>query len=123
VVATPNARGKVGYYGPQLRTIEVDNLVNVDGVWVAVEIDGPWHTPERAVDDNRRHGMFMVHGVNVLRFDATQAYHEPDGIVAEIVMHAEATRRARRSAARSDPRYRIESPDPGKRKGCPEVHR
>jgi hypothetical protein len=90
----PNARGQLGF-GPSRRTLEVDVLVNIDGVWVAVEVDGaPWHPPSRAVEDNRRQRLFMIHGVSVLRFDADEAYNRADEVVAVVVAHAEAMRRA-----------------------------
>ena len=90
----PNARGRLGF-GPNRRTLEVDQLINIDGVWVALEVDGPrWHPASRAVEDNRRQRLFMIHGVSVMRFESDEAYETPDEVVAAVVAHAEAMRRA-----------------------------
>ncbi len=90
----PNARGRLGF-GLNRRTLEMDLLINIDGVWVGVEVDGPrWHPASRAVEDNRRQRLFMIHGVSVLRFDSEEAYKTPDQVVAAVIAHGEAMRRA-----------------------------
>lgn len=90
----PNARGRVGL-GPRRRTRELDLLVNVDGWWVGIEVDGlAYHPAERAVEDHRRDRLFRAHGLWVEHYDADEAYQQPHGIVAEVIMMAEAMRRS-----------------------------
>jgi Protein of unknown function (DUF559) len=90
----PNARGRIGR-GVLRSTREVDLLVNIDGVWVGVEVDGqPWHTPSRATHDNQRDRVFLRHGLIVMRFDAEEAYNDPKRVLGEVVAYAQAWRRA-----------------------------
>jgi Holliday junction resolvase-like predicted endonuclease len=90
----PNARGRVGV-GPRRCTREIDLLVNVDGWWIGIEVDGaPYHPAERAVDDHRRDRLFRTHGLWVEHYDAEEVFARPDGIVAETIMTSEAMRRS-----------------------------
>ena len=90
----PNARGRVGV-GPRRLTRELDLLVNIDGWWVGIEVDGaPYHPAERAADDHRRDRLFRAHGLWVEHYDAGEAREAPHRIVAETILTSEAMRRS-----------------------------
>jgi len=90
----PNARGRVGI-GPRRVTRELDLLVNVDGWWIGIEVDGAaFHPARRAVDNHRRDRLFRAHGLWVEHYDGDEAYSDPHRIVAETIMTSEAMRRA-----------------------------
>lgn len=89
----PNARVRVGI-GPRRQTREMDALVNVDGLWVCIEVDGaPWHPPERSAAEHRRDRLLLINGVFVFRYDAEEVYGSPDRVAAEVVSLAERMRR------------------------------
>ena len=89
----PNARGRVGI-PPRRHTREMDALVNVDGLWVCIEVDGaPWHPPERAAEEHKRDRMFLINGVVVFRYDAQEVYQGPDRVAAEVIALAQRMRR------------------------------
>jgi hypothetical protein len=80
-----NARARVGI-GPRRETRELDALVNVDGIWVGIEVDGePFHPPSRSAAEHERDRLFLISGVvHVFRFDARKVYERPDEVAAEV---------------------------------------
>ena len=90
----PNARGRVGTR-PRRVTRELDFLVNIDGWWVGIEVDGePYHPAERAAEDHPRDRLFRAHGVWIEHYDAGDVHAAPHQVVAETIMTAEAMRRS-----------------------------
>lgn len=80
-----NARGRVGSH-PRRETRELDALVNVDGLWVGIEVDGaPFHPAERSAMEHRRDRLFLISGVTVFRYDAREVYERPDAVAAEVI--------------------------------------
>jgi hypothetical protein len=53
--------------------------------WGIVEIDGPFHTPEKRAIEQERERVFERSGVRVYRFDSQQCDKNPDAIVEEFV--------------------------------------
>ena len=84
-----NARARVGI-NPRRQTRELDALVNVDGVWVGIEVDGaPFHPPERSATEHERDRLFLASGVpHVFRFDAQRVYEDALGVTAEVIFDA-----------------------------------
>jgi hypothetical protein len=81
-----NARARVGI-NPRRETRELDALVNVDGMWVGIEVDGePFHPPARSAAEHERDRLFLFSGVvHVFRYDARRVYERPEEVVAEVV--------------------------------------
>jgi hypothetical protein len=84
-----NPRGRVGL-GPHRATREPDFLVYSHGILLDVEIDGPQH--ERGADIARDR-LFLVHGIQPVRWSADAAWNDPVAIVAEAVAMAQALSR------------------------------
>ncbi len=62
------------------QTREVDFLVQYDGKWGILEVDGPHH--ERSTEsDQWRDARLTEHGLLVVRFPADQCYRQPDVVV------------------------------------------
>jgi len=82
----PNCRSRVGF-GKHRRNIEADFLVLKDGRFGILEIDGePWHPPERRAEEQMRDRLWNRHGVRVVQhYDASRAYEQPDGVVADFL--------------------------------------
>ena len=65
---------------------EVDFLVCYQGNWGIIEVDGPYHTPIRRVDEQERERLFRRYGIRSYeRFDATRCYEHPDEVVKEFL--------------------------------------
>jgi very-short-patch-repair endonuclease len=81
-----NARARVGIH-PRRETRELDALVNVDGLWVGIEVDGePFHPPSRSAHEHTRDRLFLIAGVvHVFRYDAREVYQQPEAVAAEII--------------------------------------
>jgi hypothetical protein len=74
----PNARARVGIL-PRRETRELDALVNVDGLWVGIEVDGePFHPPSRSAAEHERDRVLLISGVvHVFRFDGVSCTRAP----------------------------------------------
>lgn len=94
-----NARARVGV-SPRRETRELDALVNVDGLWVGIEVDGePFHPPSRSAAEHTRDRLFLISGVvQVFRYDAKRVYEHPEEVAAEVIA---ITERIARSLGRS----------------------
>jgi hypothetical protein len=91
----PNARGRVGI-SPRRVTRELDLLVAIDpGIFVGVEIDGPYPQHDRVADEHRRDRLFHAHGLLMEHYGAGEVYDETKRIAAEIIMLARARSRGR----------------------------
>ncbi|MBE9201414.1 MULTISPECIES: pentapeptide repeat-containing protein [unclassified Nodularia (in: cyanobacteria)] len=63
---------------------EADFLICYHGKWGILEVDGPYHTPERRVEEQERERIFRRHGIKVVeRFDSCRCYENPDEVVEE----------------------------------------
>lgn len=63
---------------------EADFLICYNGKWGILEVDGPYHTPERRVEEQERERIFRRHGIKVVeRFDSSRCYENPDAVVQE----------------------------------------
>ena len=63
------------------QTREVDFLVQYQGKWGILEVDGPHH--QQSTDsDQWRDARLTEHGLLVVRFPADQCYRQPDQVVA-----------------------------------------
>jgi len=61
---------------------EADFLVCYNGKWGVLEVDGPFHTAERRVEEQERERIFKINGIKVVeRFDAKECYETPDKVV------------------------------------------
>jgi uncharacterized protein YjbI with pentapeptide repeats len=61
---------------------EADFLICYNGKWGVLEVDGPFHTPERRVEEQERERIFKINGIKVVeRFDAKECYETPDKVV------------------------------------------
>ena len=63
------------------QTREVDFLVQYQGKWGILEVDGPHHQQSTEADQ-WRDARFSEHGLLVVRFPADQCYRQPDQVVA-----------------------------------------
>lgn len=86
VAFLPNCRSRLGM-GRYRQNIEADFLVVHDGRVGVLEIDGePWHPPERRAQEQQRDRLWNRHGVKVVQhYDASRAYAQPDGVVADFL--------------------------------------
>lgn len=65
---------------------EADFLVCHQGKWGILEVDGPYHVPERRVEEQERERLFKLHGIRVIeRFDASICYKQPDEVVRQFL--------------------------------------
>ena len=62
------------------QTREVDFLVQYQGKWGILEVDGPHHQQSTA-SDQWRDARLTEHGLLVVRFPADQCYRQPDVVV------------------------------------------
>ena len=63
---------------------EADFLICYNGKWGVLEVDGPFHTAERRVEEQERERIFKKNGIKVVeRFDAERCYNHPDEVVQE----------------------------------------
>jgi hypothetical protein len=63
---------------------EADFLICYNGKWGILEVDGPFHTAERRVEEQERERIFKKNGIKVVeRFDAERCYNNPDEVVQE----------------------------------------
>lgn len=63
---------------------EADFLICYNGKWGVLEVDGPFHTAERRVEEQERERIFKKNGIKVVeRFDSERCYHNPDEVVQE----------------------------------------
>ena len=63
------------------QTREVDFLVQYQGKWGILEVDGPHHQ-QSTESDQWRDARLTEHGLLVVRFPADQCYRQPDQVVA-----------------------------------------
>ncbi|MBE9233096.1 DUF559 domain-containing protein [Cuspidothrix issatschenkoi LEGE 03284] len=57
-----------------------------NGKWGVLEVDGPFHTAERRVEEQERERIFKKNGIKVVeRFDAERCYSNPDEVVQEFL--------------------------------------
>jgi hypothetical protein len=63
---------------------EADFLICYNGKWGVLEVDGPFHTAERRVEEQERERVFKKNGIKVVeRFDSERCYNHPDEVVQE----------------------------------------
>ncbi|MTJ47590.1 pentapeptide repeat-containing protein [Dolichospermum sp. UHCC 0259] len=63
---------------------EADFLICYNGKWGVLEVDGPFHTAERRVEEQERERIFKKNGIKVVeRFDYERCYNNPDEVVQE----------------------------------------
>lgn len=62
------------------QTREVDFLVQYEGKWGILEVDGPHHE-QSTESDQWRDARFTEHGLLVVRFPADQCFRQPDFVV------------------------------------------
>ena len=63
---------------------EADFLICYNGKWGVLEVDGPFHTAERRVEEQERERIFKKNGIKVVeRFDSERCYNHPDEVVQE----------------------------------------
>ena len=63
---------------------EADFLICYNGKWGVLEVDGPFHTAERRVEEQERERVFKKNGIKVVeRFDSERCYNNPDEVVQE----------------------------------------
>ncbi|WP_242038986.1 pentapeptide repeat-containing protein [Anabaena lutea] len=63
---------------------EADFLICYKGKWGVLEVDGPFHTAERRVEEQERERIFKKNGIKVVeRFDSERCYNNPDEVVQE----------------------------------------
>lgn len=63
---------------------EADFLICYNGKWGVLEVDGPFHTAERRVEEQERERIFKKNGIKVVeRFDSERCYINPDEVVQE----------------------------------------
>ncbi|MEA5530593.1 pentapeptide repeat-containing protein [Dolichospermum sp. UHCC 0684] len=63
---------------------EADFLICYHGKWGVLEVDGPFHTAERRVEEQEKERIFKKNGIKVVeRFDSERCYNNPDEVVQE----------------------------------------
>ncbi|MBD2666885.1 DUF559 domain-containing protein [Richelia sinica FACHB-800] len=63
---------------------EADFLICYNGKWGVLEVDGPFHTAQRRVEEQERERIFKKNGIKVVeRFDSERCYNNPDEVVQE----------------------------------------
>ncbi|MEA5577269.1 pentapeptide repeat-containing protein, partial [Anabaena sp. UHCC 0451] len=63
---------------------EPDFLICYNGKWGILEVDGPFHTAERRVEEQERERIFKKNGIKVVeRFDSQRCSKNPDEVVQE----------------------------------------
>ncbi|MBD2207826.1 pentapeptide repeat-containing protein [Calothrix sp. FACHB-1219] len=65
---------------------EADFLICHQGKWGILEVDGPYHKPERRVDEQERERLFRHYGIRVIeRFDSSRCQKQPQEVVREFL--------------------------------------
>lgn len=81
----PNCKGRLNTPNGK-RNLEPDFLILYQGQMGILEVDGPFHTPERRVEEQERERYFRNHGIRVVeRFDAKRCQQEPHLVVKEFL--------------------------------------
>ncbi|MEA5569364.1 hypothetical protein [Anabaena sp. UHCC 0399] len=81
----PNCRGRLNTPNGK-RNLEPDFLICYQGKLGILEVDGPFHTPERRVEEQERERYYRHHGIRVVeRFDAKRCEQEPHLVVQEFL--------------------------------------
>ena len=81
----PNCKGRLNTPSGR-RNLEPDFLICYQGKVGILEVDGPFHVPERRVEEQERERYFRNHGIRVVeRFDATRCGQEPEQVVEEFL--------------------------------------
>ncbi|WP_414546051.1 DUF559 domain-containing protein [Nostoc sp. CCY0012] len=81
----PNCKGRLNTPNGR-RNLEPDFLICYQGKLGILEVDGPFHTPERRVEEQERERYFRNHGIRVVeRFDAKRCEQEPEQVVEEFL--------------------------------------
>jgi hypothetical protein len=84
VLFWPNCRARVGE--TTRHSLEVDLLVCHKGRFGILEVDGPHHTPRRAVWDHSKDRLFQMHGILIAQhFDGGRCFENADGVVEEFL--------------------------------------
>lgn len=86
ILFTQNAPVRLTVNGRR-RTLQPDFLIIHKGRIGILEVDGaPFHPAERSAIEHRRDRSFKRSGIYVVeRFDATDCYHTPTGVVEEFM--------------------------------------
>ncbi|MBD2415318.1 DUF3102 domain-containing protein [Nostoc calcicola FACHB-3891] len=86
VAIWPNCRGRLNTPEGR-RNLEPDFLVCYKGKLGILEVDGPFHTPERRVEEQERERYFRNCGIRVIeRFDYKRCEKEPLAVVEEFLL-------------------------------------
>lgn len=73
---TPNGR----------RSLEPDFLICYEGRWGILEVDGPYHTSTRRVEEQERERLFRHYRILIVeRFNDKKCYGQPDNVVREFL--------------------------------------
>ncbi|BAZ03295.1 hypothetical protein NIES37_73080 (plasmid) [Tolypothrix tenuis PCC 7101] len=65
---------------------EADFLVCYQGKLGILEVDGPYHTPDRRVEEQERERLFRLQGVRIVeRYDSTRCLEQPFDVVREFL--------------------------------------
>jgi hypothetical protein len=81
----PNCKGRLNTPNGK-RNLEPDFLIFYQGKAGILEVDGPFHTSERRVEEQERERYFRNHGIRVVeRFDAKRCQQEPKLVVQEFL--------------------------------------
>jgi hypothetical protein len=65
---------------------EADFLVCYQGLWGILEVDGPYHTPDRRVEEQERERLFRLHSIRVVeRYDSNRCKEQPFNVVREFL--------------------------------------
>lgn len=85
----PNCKGRLNTPNGK-RNLEPDFLIFYQGKAGILEVDGPFHTSERRVEEQERERYFRNHGIRVVeRFDAKRCQQEPHLVVKEFLQMME----------------------------------
>jgi hypothetical protein len=85
----PNCKGRLNTPNGK-RNLEPDFLIFYQGKAGILEVDGPFHTSERRVEEQERERYFRNHGIRVVeRFDAKRCQQEPELVVKEFLQMME----------------------------------
>jgi len=78
----PNAVLRITSVEGERKTREVDFLIFHQGAWGVLEVDGPFHTPERRVTEQEQERAFKKAGILVYeRFDSLRCHNHPEEVV------------------------------------------
>ena len=66
--------------------LEADFLICYSSKWGILEVDGPHHTNQRRVEEQKRERLFRLHGIKVVeRYDAQKCITHPNAVVKEFL--------------------------------------